>query len=34
MPRTKEVTKKGEVVIVKPDDHLDTNTSPEVEKML
>ena len=28
------IAKKDEVVIVMPDDQLDTNTSPEAEKML
>ena len=28
------VAKRDEVVIVMPDDQLDTNTSPEAEKML
>jgi len=28
------VAKKDEVVIVMPDEQLDTNTSPEAEKML
>ena len=28
------VAKRGEVVIVMPDNQLDTNTSPETEKML
>ena len=28
------VAKKSEVIVVMPDDQLDTNTSPEAEKML